>query len=111
MSDSDERPNLDEMTLEAVRDLAQEVEELKAQGHVLLSGPASVQLLIKVEDAATPEEAVERVIRKIAHVGLDTFTFAVTDMLSGEDYFVQAGQVVGLDEVQAAIGSAQDGND
>lgn len=108
MSDSDARPGIDEHTREAMRDLADIVQEVQAHGQPLLSGPASVQLILKVEEATTPQEAVAMVIRKIAHVGLDTFTFAVTDMMTGMDYFVQAGQLFDLDEVRGAIRS-QDG--
>jgi len=110
MADSDAGSGIDEPTREAMRDLADVVKEAAAR-QPLLSGPASVQLAIKVEDARTPQEAVEMVIRKIAHVGLDTFTFAVTDMMSGTDHFVQAGQLFDLGEVQDAIKDAQGDGD
>jgi hypothetical protein len=107
MADSDGHPDAEELTRQALADLVLDVEEAKASGAVLLNGPASVQLNILVEDATTPQEAVEIVIRRIAHVGLDTFTFAVTDLESGHDHFVRAGQLFGLDEVQAAIEAEQ----
>ena len=103
MSGSDDRPDVEALTLAAIADLAQDVEALQAQGQVLLSGPATVQFVVRVDDGATPQEAVEKVIRKIANVGLDTFTFGVTDMLTGEEHFVKAGQLVSLDDLQAAI--------
>lgn len=108
MADSDDRPDVDELTMEAVREIGMDVEEAKARGEVFLSGPASVQLMIRVEEAQTPQEAVELVIRRIAHIGLDTFTFAVTDMLSGDEHFVQAGQLFNLDDVQATIAADSD---
>lgn len=103
MSDSDERPDLDESAQEVLREIGQIVEDAKAQGQVLLSGPATVQLMVKVEDALTPQEAVELVIRQIAHIGLDAFTFAVTDPLSDDDYYVRGGQLIGLDELEAQV--------
>lgn len=99
MSDSDERSKIEEETLEAVRQLTPEVARL-LEGQTLLEGPASVQLMFRVEDAATPQEAVEMTIRRIAHVGLDSFTFVVTDSATGDDYFVRAGQLIELSTLE-----------
>jgi hypothetical protein len=98
MSDSDERPDRDDPTMEALR---REIVEAEARGEVVLSGPVTVQLMVRVEDALTPQEAVELVLRRWAHAGADAFTFAVSDPATGEDYFVQAGRLLDLDEVQA----------
>lgn len=84
-------------------ELSAEVEQLLRQGEALLTGPCSVELMIRVEDAATPLEAVNGMIGRIAHHGMATMMFAVTDMLSGETYFVQNGQLLSLEEVQQAV--------
>jgi len=107
MSDSDTRSEettaetTDDRVRAAIDDLIPTVQAVNDLGTtVLLTGPATVQLLLQVEDAATPQEAVETTMRHIAHVGLDTFTFAVTDMLTGESHYVKAGQLVDLDDLE-----------
>jgi threonine aldolase len=106
MQDSDDRPDLDD------EGVAMALREATEAGEVLLEGAASVQLVIGIADAMTPIEAVEAVIRRIAHVGLDSFTFAVTDNSSGESHFVRAGRLVSLEEMREAVQNTQgDGQD
>lgn len=103
MPNPDERPNpADDPELSA------EVEQLLRQGETLLTGPCSVELMIRVEDAATPLEAVDGMIGRIAHHGMATMMFAVTDMLTGDTHFVQNGQLLNLEEVQEAVEASRD---
>lgn len=95
-----------------VETMSHEVEDLLRRGEVLLSGPASVQLYLEVEDAGTPVEAADKAISYIARNGFNSVYLAVTDKSSGEDYYVKAGQLVPLglveDEAREAKGEDDD---
>lgn len=109
-SDADERPEqtTEDRVREAVEDLIPTVKAVNDLGTALLTGPATVEVILHIEDAATPQEAAEFMVRHIAHVGLDAFTIAVTDQLTGDNYYVKGGKLVTLDEVTQAKGQANE---
>lgn len=108
MSDSDKRLKM----VEAVTGSVVEMKVSRDSGLRLLTGPAKVQLVVTAEDAATPEEAVEIVIRDLLRRGLDAYSFAVTDMETGEHYIVRAGEILSLKDARAEVeASEQEGDD
>lgn len=107
--DSDGQRESDEEVREVIRLMSPEVERLLG-GHQLLTGPASVQLMVQVEEALSPQEAVEFMIHRIVHGGFDIFTFAVTDMLTGDEYFVRGGELLTLAEVQGELKNDEESN-
>lgn len=103
MSDSEQKPEQDEPSevAEVVETMAHEVEDLLRRDEVLLSGPASVQLYLEIEDAATPVEAVDRAIGYLYRHGFNSVYLGVTDKSSGESYYVKAGRLVPLSVMEA----------
>lgn len=102
----------DDMDLpQAVELMGADIEDALRQGAVMLKGDVvSVQLYATVEDAQTPQEAVDRFIRMITHAGFDSFYFAVTDQEAGETHYVRAGQLLNLGEIEAVVEGQDDGN-
>lgn len=108
MSDSDARPEPTDERLDAViADLAEIAKKARENGAALLTGPASVQFMSRVDDALTPEEAVDRVINGVGRIGFNAFVFAVTDMLTGESFYIQGGKLLSQDEVKARSGEPE----
>lgn len=99
MSDSDERQDLNEM-FEGMESTLAEAERL---GIPLLTGPASVQLVIRAEDAATPQEAVDMVTRQVMRFGFNHLMFRVTDIEAGHEYFVRAGEIHTRESLEAEV--------
>lgn len=115
MSDSDERPNQDETSqdetnpmADAAADLAEIARRARESGQALLTGSASVTFGISIEDALTPEEAVDKTMSYIARHGMLTMLFNVLDRETGEEYFVRAGRILTEDEARALARPEED---
>ena len=96
----DELLSLQERVREAVETLQPEIDSLLAEGQTVLTGPATVSLALGVEGALTPQEAVDIMIRNLIYRGANSFVWAVTDELTGEDYFVREGEILDEDAVE-----------
>lgn len=102
MSDSEQSNT--EAILEAIEDSADVLEAARSVGLHPLTGEAKVQLVVTTFEVATPQEAVEVAVRDILRRGLDAFTFAVTDMETGEHFLVRNGTVMTLKDARMELG-------
>lgn len=100
---------------ETPQDVMQEVFGAKAElrateaaGIKLLTGTAQVQLVVTAVDVATPQEAVDVVIRDLFRQGLDAFTFLVTDQETGEHFLVQQGEVISTRQARERLEEGTD---
>lgn len=101
MSKADARQ--DDVLRRVMEDLAPALEAARAQGLAPLGGPAVVQLIIRVEDATTVQAAVQQAILHVAREGFDQFVFGVHDTGTGEDYAVQAGQLLDIEAMRDSL--------
>jgi len=90
--------------MDEVRNATAELRVTEESGIKLLVGDAKVQLVVTAVDVATPQEAVDVVIRDLFRRGLDAFTFLVTDMESGSHFLVQQGVLLSTKEARASLG-------
>lgn len=105
---SDSEPEEVAIVLEAMQ---AEVEADLRRGVPMLSGPCVVSLSLDVEEAATPMEAVGKVVQHLARAGLDSVYFAVLDRSTGEEYAVRAGQLIPIAQVSAEAEENDDSAD
>ena len=112
MSDSDslekERAQVRKM-MQDIDQMEDVLAEAKRLGIEILSGPVSVELAIKVEDADTPQEAVEMVQRQIMRHGFEYLVFRVHDIEAGEDYFVRGDKLLSREAMVAEATDQTDG--
>lgn len=80
-----------------------ELRATEAAGIRLLTGTAQVQLVVTAVDVATPQEAVDVVVRDLFRQGLNAFTFVVTDQETGEHFLVQDGEVISTRQAREQV--------
>lgn len=105
MSGSDQSP---EDVMEEVFGAKAELRATEAAGIKLLTGTAQVQLVVTATDVATPQEAVDVVVRDLIRQGINAFTFVVTDQETGEHFLVQDGVLISTRQARERLGEGDD---
>jgi hypothetical protein len=100
MSGSEQTPK---EVMEEVFGATTELRVTEASGIKLLTGAATVQLVVTAVDVATPQEAVDVVVRDLFRQGINAFTFVVTDTETGEHFFVQDGRLITTREARETV--------
>lgn len=74
----------------------------RLEGVPLLDGKCTVSLHFEIDGALTPLDAVQDVTNQVMRGGLASWTWLVRDEESGEQYAVQDGRMVSLEEARVA---------
>lgn len=78
-----------------------------------LEGPWQVRLVIPIEEAGSPAEAVEEFFANIVDFGLRTYMYRVQHKVTGESWYVQDNKTMTAEEADAAfeLSDADDASD